>query len=418
MTTEAQGYSRTTVLSGWAIALFASIQSILTMWLPRTDKTLPLREELRYWHVLIGLLLFAALIVRLRAWRREERGMAPTHGLRPGLFNWGRMMALGSYVLILTIPIFGFLFAWGGGTRVGIPGLFTIPPLMGESFRLWMFAGYFHSGVGFMTLLITVVTVLTLAYSWLRYGKGFLTALPPGFGAQILFSMASTQWALATFKSSAPGPAALACFFAAFVVIWAIGWFLARRRAAAERAPEPIGKGKWIAATVVVALAALGSYGPYAMFRVSPIPLGDVISGPPGATSHSAPVARVQAWAETEYERRVAIQTYKWCGFCHTYEKGGKTKAGPNLYAIFGQRIASVPNFHYSPALAAKRNKVWDDAEMDKLLENADLYAPGTTMVISSGHVTDPKVRRAVINMLKRDTMPGAVDTVPAPEGQ
>jgi hypothetical protein len=54
---------------------------------------------------------------------------------------------------------------------------------------------------------------------------------------------------------------------------------------------------------------------------------------------------------------------------------------------------------------------------MDKLLANSDLYAPGTTMVISSGPVSDPKVRRAVINMLKRDTMPGAVDMVPAPDG-
>jgi hypothetical protein len=39
-------------------------------------------------------------------------------------------------------------------------------------------------------------------------------------------------------------------------------------------------------------------------------------------------------------------------------------------------------------------------------------------MIISSGPVSDPRVRRAVINLLKRDTMPGAIDVVPAPPGQ
>ena len=57
-------------------------------------------------------------------------------------------------------------------------------------------------------------------------------------------------------------------------------------------------------------------------------------------------------------------------------------------------------------------------SDFEALLADPDTFAPGTTMIISSGPVTDPKVRRAVINMLKRDTMPGAVDTVPAPEGQ
>jgi cytochrome c2/cytochrome b561 len=417
---DRNGWPKSASWAGWSITIIYFLQSCLTIALPRTDKTLPLREALRNWHVLIGVILLALVVFRLWAWWREERRMVPVHGLRSGLFNWGRTLALTYYLLLLSLPIFGFLFAWGGGTMVSLGPLFKLPMLLPESYGLWLFAGYFHSGAGFMMMMLNIATLLTAAYAWLRYGKGLLSAFPPGFGMQALLSMVTTSWAVATFKSNDPGPASVARFLGLVAIIWLIGWFLNRRRAPPVRTAEPVGKLRLASAAAALGIIAVGAYGPYAMFRVTPWPMGEVIAGPPGVTSHAAPIVRVKAWELTEFEQKTAMETYKWCGFCHTYKKNGKTKAGPNLYAIFGQRAASVPNFHFSPALAAKRNAgmVWDDETLDRFLANPDSFVPGTTMVVSSGPVSDAKVRRAVINMLKRDTMQGAIDAVPAPDGQ
>lgn len=117
MAEESKGYSSNAVRAGWALALVYFLQSLLTIALPRTEKALPLREELRNWHVLVGVVLLALVVWRLWLWWREERGIEPVGGLRPGLFNWGRTLALGNYLLMVSMPLFGALFAWGGGRR-------------------------------------------------------------------------------------------------------------------------------------------------------------------------------------------------------------------------------------------------------------------------------------------------------------
>ncbi|MFN5901644.1 MAG: hypothetical protein ACK439_01570, partial [Novosphingobium sp.] len=80
MAVGGKGYSTNAVRAGWALALVCFLQSLLTIALPRTEKTLPLREELRNWHVLVGVLLLALVVWRLWLWWREERGLAPVNG--------------------------------------------------------------------------------------------------------------------------------------------------------------------------------------------------------------------------------------------------------------------------------------------------------------------------------------------------
>ena len=41
----------------------------------------------------------------------------------------------------------------------------------------------------------------------------------------------------------------------------------------------------------------------------------------------------------------------KKCSVCHSFKNDGKNKLGPNLYNIYGRKIASIKNFSYSKAL-------------------------------------------------------------------
>ena len=81
---------------------------------------------------------------------------------------------------------------------------------------------------------------------------------------------------------------------------------------------------------------------------------------------------------------------------------------GPNLYGIFGQKAGTAPGFAYSEAMLAARDRglVWNEETIAEYIRHPDVFMPGTSMIISSGPVRTPEERQAVINILKRETMP------------
>lgn len=402
-------YGRDSILAGWLVALVYFSHQQLTVNLARSDRFGPLREEFRGWHYLLGTLLFLAVVWRLRLWFRDG-AVAAAPGVSAAMHNWGRWLALIAYCLILLAPFFGVIYAWADDLTVHLGPWITLPTLMGRSRTVWMFTGYFHSGLGFMMMVLSVAALLTSAWGLLRYSRGLFHVLPPGYGPQIFAGVSSTVYAFATFRSPDPGPRAVGIFWGISAVVYAVSYLIHRNRTkSASNAVGPV--ARIVAPVAAFSLLGLGAYGPHALFKVTPWPMGETVEGPPGVTSHTTiadhPDARVVATAATPFEDKVKVETYKWCRFCHTVEKGGPHLVGPNLHLIFGQKAGTVPNFTYSTALsdAGRKGLVWSDERIAWYIADPQKHLPGTSMIVSSGPIPDPAVQRAVVNLLRREAM-------------
>lgn len=106
----------------------------------------------------------------------------------------------------------------------------------------------------------------------------------------------------------------------------------------------------------------------------------------------------------------------KQCTACHTFEKGGLNRVGPNLYDIVDRAKATVGGFNYSAALKAKGG-TWTYEDLDQFIASPKAYVPGTTMGYAG--LTRGGQRADLINYLhtlsdKPVPLPKAAEAAPA----
>jgi cytochrome c2 len=85
------------------------------------------------------------------------------------------------------------------------------------------------------------------------------------------------------------------------------------------------------------------------------------------------------------------------CGACHSVTPGDHG-IGPSLAGVFGAKSAHAEGFDYSPAMQSA-NLTWNEATLNRFLENPREVVPGTTMAYAG--LKNPQQRQAVIDYLK-----------------
>jgi cytochrome c len=101
----------------------------------------------------------------------------------------------------------------------------------------------------------------------------------------------------------------------------------------------------------------------------------------------------------------------KKCASCHTFENGGPSGTGPNLWGVLGAALGAKAGYAYSDALKGKGG-TWTYDEMNEFLAAPAKHIPGTKMTFVGLKNVDDRVN--IIAYMR--TMTSAPPPIPAPD--
>lgn len=102
------------------------------------------------------------------------------------------------------------------------------------------------------------------------------------------------------------------------------------------------------------------------------------------------------------------------CQACHSFDKGGANKVGPNLYGVVGAVMGHLEGFAYSDAMMAKHEAgdTWTYENLNHFIEDPRGWLPGTKM--SYGGMSKVEDRADVVAYLRQQS--DSPPPLPTPE--
>jgi cytochrome c len=92
------------------------------------------------------------------------------------------------------------------------------------------------------------------------------------------------------------------------------------------------------------------------------------------------PIAPLLAKADPQKGQQLTTP----CQVCHTFDKGGPNKIGPNLWNVVGQAIGEDRGgYSFSDAIEKYKGQTWDPEKLNEWLDNPQHFAPGTKMTFA-----------------------------------
>jgi cytochrome c len=109
-------------------------------------------------------------------------------------------------------------------------------------------------------------------------------------------------------------------------------------------------------------------------------PPASVAAAAPAAAPALAPIAPLLAKADAKKGQQLTTP----CQVCHSFDKGGANKIGPNLWNVVGQPIAEDRGgYSFSDALEKDKGQTWTPEKLNEWLDNPQHFAPGTKMTFA-----------------------------------
>lgn len=122
--------------------------------------------------------------------------------------------------------------------------------------------------------------------------------------------------------------------------------------------------------------------------------LEGAVGGGPAKPKLPEPIMHLMTTADLAKGEKLS----KACAACHSFDKGGPHKVGPNLYAMVGAPKAAKSGFEYSGALD-DFGGAWGYEDLNFFLWKPKAYVPGTKMNYNG--LKKPADRAALIAWLK-----------------